>query len=223
MKWQWQFELSTEFIAYIASSDGGTKNCTITSRRRMIYVNDNNQSTGSLGNWESHSFTATDNADWITTTKSESTVTCKISSNSTADERTGTITVTQDRSGYYLYGGSDYPSDPSSTTFDIFQKTGVKKDNFSINFQAQLGDWWGIDKTLSITITVKTDRGTYSVTDRFWQSFNDNTLLIPMEYVDSSSITYSNLTLKNNGEVIDSSRYVAEQQEGIYLNILLIA
>lgn len=61
------------------------------------------------------------------------------------------------------------------------------------------------------------------VTDRFWQSFNDNTLLIPIEYIDEDSVSYNNITIKNNGGVIDPSRYVAEQQEGVYLNLLLIA
>ena len=123
MKWQWQFELSASSRSLSFSSDGGSKSTTITSRRRMIYINDSGSATGSLGNWESHSFSSSESLSWITKSTSGNTIELT-AEKSVEPARSGTLTVIQNRSGYYLYGGSDYPSDSSSISVTLSQSSG---------------------------------------------------------------------------------------------------
>ena len=89
----------------------------------MIYINDSGSATGSLGNWESHSFSSSESLSWITKSTSGNTI-ALTAENSIEPARSGTLTVIQNRSGYYLYGGSDYPSDSASISVTLNQSSG---------------------------------------------------------------------------------------------------
>lgn len=89
----------------------------------MIYINDSGSATGSLGNWESHSFSSSESLSWITKSTSGNTIALTAES-SIEPARSGTLTVIQNRGEYYLYGGSDYPSDSASISVTLNQSSG---------------------------------------------------------------------------------------------------
>ena len=172
----------------------------------MIYVNDSNQATGETGNWETHSnYSLSESLSWITTSGTNITAT---DNSSSSTSRSGTVKATQDRSGYYVHGngGINYSSDPSSRDISVSQESGMISRDFQINFQAQLGDYWGLDRNLSISITITTDvsGGGNSCTDKFCEN-NEFTLSLPIKYIKSDNISYSGLVLKKNGTTLTAS------------------
>ena len=135
LKWQWQFEFSASSRSLSFSSDGGSKSTTITSRRRMIYINDSGSATGNLGNWESCDFSVSESLSWITTSTSGNTVSFNASEN-TSTSRSGSATIEQSRSGYYQYTGSDYPSDSGSISISLSQDAATVNTYYQYKFSA---------------------------------------------------------------------------------------